>query len=184
MSRERFDYSTAVLLVHVHCDGSYNVLAYFCISTATFYMRNTAARWTLCRFCDVSTCASKQHLDHCPVVKGFIHQANGHLVGQPYYQSSCSFNRQETVLLISKQNTWAPNCFMLQPTLALWTPCYYGHPANTHICKLTETNSRYYGLSLLWTYGHFAQSRWHNFIVLTLIIMDGERNVLTLAKQS
>ena len=36
----------------------------------------------------------------------------------------------------------------VQSTLALWTPCYYGHPANTDSRHLTETNSRYYKLSL------------------------------------
>ena len=52
----------------------------------------------------------------------------------------------------------------VQSTLALRTPRYYGHPANadkshpppgeTHK-EMTETNSRYYGLSLLWKCGHF-----------------------------
>ena len=46
---------------------------------------------------------------------------------------------------------------MLQSTLALWTPCYYGHPDNTdscwipgkklQTCILTETNSQHYGLT-------------------------------------
>ena len=54
----------------------------------------------------------------------------------------------------------------LQSTPALQTPRYYGHPAITDSSKipgesyrhLTEINSRYYGLSLLWTYGHFILS--------------------------
>ena len=49
---------------------------------------------------------------------------------------------------------------IVQSTLALRSPRYYGHPVNTDSCKipseicyrrLTETISRYYGLSLLRT---------------------------------
>ena len=48
------------------------------------------------------------------------------------------------------------NALSIQSTLALRTPRYYGHPANTDSCKipglscrrLTETNSRYCGFSL------------------------------------
>ena len=53
--------------------------------------------------------------------------------------------------------------FHIQSTLALGTLRYYGHPANadesrppseTHK-EMTETNSRFYGLSLLQKCGHF-----------------------------
>ena len=54
----------------------------------------------------------------------------------------------------------------LQSTLALRTPRYYGHPINKDSCKipgqsyrrLTENKPRYYGLSLLRTYGHCSVS--------------------------
>lgn len=48
--------------------------------------------------------------------------------------------------------------------------------SSAKVSHLTETNSRYYGLLLLWTYRHFVQSQRHNFI-------DSEQNFLTLAKQ-
>ena len=38
-------------------------------------------------------------------------------------------------------------------------------------------------LPLLRTYGHFAQFQRHNFIVLSVVITDSERNFLTLEKQ-
>ena len=52
-----------------------------------------------------------------------------------------------------------------------------------NIARQPFMNMVYYELSLLRTYGHFVQSRRHNFIVLTLVITDSERNFLTLAKQ-
>ena len=73
----------------------------------------------------------------------------------------------------------------LQSTPALRTPRYYGHPAITDSSKipgesyrrLTEINSRYYGLSLLRTYGHFIRSQRHNFIVFSLVIADTEQHL-------
>ena len=61
-------------------------------------------------------------------------------------------------------------------------PC--GHLAITDSSKipgesyrrLTEINSRYYGLSLLRTYGHFIRSQRHNFIVFSLVIADTEQH--------
>ena len=61
----------------------------------------------------------------------------------------------------------------LQSTPALRTPRYYGHPAITDSSKipgesysrLTEINSRYYGLlSLLRTYGHLIRSQFYCFL--------------------
>ena len=43
--------------------------------------------------------------------------------------------------------------------------------------RLTEINSRYYGLSLLRTYGHFIRSQRHNFIVFSLVIADTEQHL-------
>ena len=63
---------------------------------------------------------------------------------------------------------------------------YYGHPAITDSSKipdesyrrLTEINSRYYGLSLLRTYGHFIRSQRHNFIVFSLVVIaDTEQHL-------
>ena len=73
----------------------------------------------------------------------------------------------------------------LQSTPALRTTRYYGHPAITDSSKipgesyrrLTEINSRYYGLSLLRTYGHFIRSQRHNFIVFSLVIADTEQHL-------
>ena len=73
----------------------------------------------------------------------------------------------------------------IQSTPALRTPRYYGHPAITDSSKipgesyrrLTEINSRYYGLSLLRTYGHFIRSQRHNFIVFSLVIADTEQHL-------
>ena len=73
----------------------------------------------------------------------------------------------------------------LQSTPALRTPRYYGHPAIADRSKipgesyrrLTEINSRYYGLSLLRTYGHFIRSQRHNFIVFSLVIADTEQHL-------
>ena len=73
----------------------------------------------------------------------------------------------------------------LQSTPASRTPRYYGHPAITDSGKipgesyrrLTEINSRYYGLSLLRTYGHFIRSQRHNFIVFSLVIADTEQHL-------
>ena len=70
----------------------------------------------------------------------------------------------------------------VQSTPALRTPRYYGHPAITDRSeipvesykRLTEINSRYYGLSLLQTYGHFIRSQCHNFVVFSLVIADTE----------
>ena len=74
---------------------------------------------------------------------------------------------------------------MVQSTPALRTPRYYGHPAITDSSKipgesyrrLTEINSRYYGLSLLRTYGHFIRSQRHNFIVFSLVIADTKQHL-------
>ena len=71
----------------------------------------------------------------------------------------------------------------VQSTPALRTPRYYGDPAITDSSKipgesyrrLTEINSRYHGLSLLRTYGHFIRSQRHNFIVFSLVIADTEQ---------
>ena len=76
-------------------------------------------------------------------------------------------------------------CIGVQSTPALRTPRYYGHPAITDSSKipgesykrLTEINSRYYGLSLLRTYGHFIRSQRHNFIVFSLVIADTEQHL-------
>ena len=73
----------------------------------------------------------------------------------------------------------------IQSTPALRTPHYYGHPAITDSSKipgesyrrLTEINSRYYGLSLLRTYEHFIRSQRHNFIVFSLVIADTEQHL-------
>ena len=74
----------------------------------------------------------------------------------------------------------------IQSTPALRTPRYYGHPAITDSSKipdesyrrLTEINSRYYGLSLLRTYGHFIRSQRHNFIVFSLVVIaDTEQHL-------
>ena len=73
----------------------------------------------------------------------------------------------------------------IQSTPALRTPRYYGYPAITDSSKisgesyrrLTEINSRYYGLSLLRTYGHFIRSQRHNFIVFSLVIADTEQHL-------
>ena len=73
----------------------------------------------------------------------------------------------------------------IQSTPALRTPRYYEHPAITDSSKipgesyrrLTEINSRYYGLSLLRTYGHFIRSQRHNFIVFSLVIADTEQHL-------
>ena len=73
----------------------------------------------------------------------------------------------------------------IQSTPALRTPRYYGHPATTDSSKipgesykrLTEINFRYYGLSLLRTYGHFIRSQRHNFIVFSLVIADPEQHI-------
>ena len=43
--------------------------------------------------------------------------------------------------------------------------------------RLTEINSRYYGLALLRTYGHFIRSQRHNFIVFSLVIADTEQHL-------
>ena len=43
--------------------------------------------------------------------------------------------------------------------------------------RLTEINSRYYGLSLLRTYEHFIRSQRHNFIVFSLVIADTEQHL-------
>ena len=76
--------------------------------------------------------------------------------------------------------------FRLQSTSALQAPRYYGHPAITDSSteipgesyrRLTEINSRYYGLSLLRTYGHFIRSRRRNFIVFSLVIADTEQHL-------
>ena len=75
--------------------------------------------------------------------------------------------------------------YTIQSTPALRTPRYYGHPAITDSSKipgesygrLTEINSRYYGLSLLRTYGHFIRSPRHNFIVFSLVIADTEQHL-------
>ena len=69
-------------------------------------------------------------------------------------------------------------------TPALRTPRYYGHLAITDSSKipgesysrLTEINSRYYGLSLLRTYGHLIRSQRDNFIVFSLVIADTLRH--------
>ena len=45
------------------------------------------------------------------------------------------------------------------------TPRYYGQQQKPR--RLTEINSRYYGLSLLRTYGHFIRSQRHNFVLLS-----------------
>ena len=74
----------------------------------------------------------------------------------------------------------------IQSTPALRTPRYYEHPAITDSSKipgesyrrLTEINSRYYGLSLLRTYGHFIRSQRHNFIVFSLVVIaDTEQHL-------
>ena len=75
--------------------------------------------------------------------------------------------------------------FLLQSTPALRTPRYYGHPAIMDSSKilgesyrrLTEINSRYYGLSLIRTYGHFIRSQRHDFIVFSLVIADTEQHL-------
>ena len=63
---------------------------------------------------------------------------------------------------------------------------YYRHPAITDSSKipdesyrrLTEINSRYYGLSLLRTYGLFIRSQRHNFIVFSLVVIaDTEQHL-------
>ena len=77
------------------------------------------------------------------------------------------------------------NLKALQSTTALRTPRYYGHPAIMDSSKipgesyrrLTEINSRYYGLSLLQTYGHFIRSQRHNFIVFSLVKADTEQHL-------
>ena len=70
---------------------------------------------------------------------------------------SFQFRKQNN---ISPKRTWIPSNFGMLSTLALWTPRYYGHPAIRTAAKspgkinyrrLTERNSRYYGLSLLRT---------------------------------
>ena len=79
------------------------------------------------------------------------------------------------------------DCFewQIQSTPPLWTPRYYGHAAIKDSSKipgesyrrLTEINSRYYGLSLLRTYGHFVRSQRHNFLVFSLVIADTEQHL-------
>ena len=77
---------------------------------------------------------------------------------------------------------------LIQSTLALRTPRYYGHPANTYNCWINPrlklqtfdwNKSRYYGFSLLRTYRHLSQSRQHNFIVLTLLTTDINQHLST-----
>ena len=77
---------------------------------------------------------------------------------------------------------------LIQSTLALRTPRYYGHTANTDSCWINPrlklqtfdwNKSRYYGFSLLRTYRHLSQSRQHNFIVLTLLITDINQHLST-----
>ena len=66
------------------------------------------------------------------------------------------------------------------------------HPAITDSSKilgksyrrLTEINFRYYGLSLLRTYGHFIRSQRHNFIVFSLVIADTEQHLGIFAHMS
>ena len=58
----------------------------------------------------------------------------------------------------------------LQSTPALRTPL-------ESYRRLTEINSRYYGLSLLRIYGHFIRSQCHNFIVFCLVIADTQRHL-------
>ena len=43
--------------------------------------------------------------------------------------------------------------------------------------RFTELNSRYYGLSLLRSYGHFIRSQCHNFIVFSLVIADTQQHL-------
>ena len=83
------------------------------------------------------------------------------------------------------RNKLCPMCNRVQSTPTLRTPRFYGHPAITDSSKipgesyrrLTEINSRYYGLSLLRTYGHFIGSQRHNFIVFFLVIADTEQHL-------
>ena len=42
---------------------------------------------------------------------------------------------------------------------------------------MNEINSRYYGLALLRTYGHFIRSQSHNFILFSLVIADAEQHL-------
>ena len=73
----------------------------------------------------------------------------------------------------------------LQSTPALRTPRYYGHLAITDSSKipgesyrrLTEINSRYYGLSLLRTYGHLIRSQRCN-LLFSLSILRTPSSIL------
>ena len=96
--------------------------------------------------------------------------------------ADCSVNSWESGKIEKCQDCWS---FRIRSTPALRTPRYYGHPAITDSSKipgesyrrLTEINSRYYGLSLLRTYGHFIRSQRHNFIVFSLVIADTEQHL-------
>ena len=89
------------------------------------------------------------------------------------------------ILLLHPGKMTNDTIYPLQSTPALRTPRYYGHPAITDSSKipgesyrrLTEINSRYYGLSLLRTYGHFIRSQRHNCIVFSLVIADTEQHL-------
>ena len=73
----------------------------------------------------------------------------------------------------------------LADTSLLWTPRSYGqqqNPGKSYRC-LTEINSRYYGLSLPRTYGHFIRSQRHNFIVFSLVMADTEQHLGIFAYQ-
>ena len=82
--------------------------------------------------------------------------------------------------------TWLQRSVLkIQSTPALRTFRYYGHLAikdsskipGESYSRLTEINSRYYGLSLLRTYGHFIRSQRDNFIVFSLVIADTEQHL-------
>ena len=72
------------------------------------------------------------------------------------------------------------NSIVIQSTLALRVPRYYGHPADadkrqppgeTHK-EMTETNSRYYGLSLLRKCRHFPAPKRDISLVFSAAIAD------------
>ena len=101
---------------------------------------------------------------------------------------SSPFSKGETLCMTGFKFQVLSCVRLIQSTLALRTPRYCGHPANTDNCWINPrlklqtfdwNKSRYYGFSLLRTYRHVSQSPQHNFIVLTLLITDIHQHLST-----
>ena len=87
-----------------------------------------------------------------------------------YFLSMPKLSNEKSLLVVLSKYSQLPPCGHLAITDSSKIP-------GESYRRLTEINSRYYGLSLLRTYGHFIRSQRHNFIVFSLIIVDTEQHL-------